>query len=40
MSLAFMFMVTVILLASCFAFGSVAGFQDVLGTSVSCLLSW
>ena len=40
MSLAFMFMVTVILLTSCLAFGSVAGFQCGLGTSVSCLFSW
>ncbi len=39
-SLAFMFMVTVILLASCLENGSVAGFQNVFGTRVSDLLSW
>ncbi len=40
MSLAFMFMVIVILPTSCLATGSVAAFQNVFGTSVSCLFSW
>ena len=39
MSLSFIFMVMVILLTSCLAFGSVAAFQCGLGTSVSCLFS-
>ena len=30
----------VTLLTSCLAFGSVAGFQNVFGTIVSCLFSW
>ena len=40
MSLAFMLKVAVILLGSCLACGSVDAFQNVLGTSVSCLFSW
>src|SRR6516164_2832869 len=40
MSLALMFIVRVILLTSCLALGSVAGFHSVFGTSVSCLFSW
>ncbi len=40
MSLAFMFQVMMILLASCLAFGSVDAFQYVFGTSAVCLLSW
>ena len=40
MSFAFMFIVMVILLASCLAFGSVDAFQFGFGTRVSCLFSW